>query len=363
MNINESIAAFRGHKQMLADKGIVLDGVIGYMTPEMKRDYTIARDALPALATASNAGIPAYLSMYIDPEAVRVNFAPMEATSILEEKKQGDWVTDTAMFPVVESTGEVSSYSDEATNGRAGVNMNFPQRQSYHFQTMKFYGEREMERAALARMNLVSELDIATAEALNRFSNLTYFFGVAGLQNYGFLNDPNLGASLTPGTKAAGGVKWVLPGGVINATANEIYADIQAVFYQLTSQTKGLVKAKDKMVFACDPGTAVALTATNSFGVDVYDLLKKNFPNIRFETAVQYAVTSASNPNGIAGGNLVQLIAEKVAGQNTAFCAFTEKMRSHAIVKETSAFKQKVTSGTWGSVVRKPLGFASMLGV
>ena len=37
---------------------------------------------------------------------------------------------------------------------------------------------------------------------LNKFSNLTYFFGVQGLQNYGLLNDPHLNASLTPATKA-----------------------------------------------------------------------------------------------------------------------------------------------------------------
>jgi hypothetical protein len=41
------------------------------------------------------------------------------------------------------------------------------------------------------------------------------------------LNDPNLGPSLTPAPKAAGGVQWIKNGAIV-ATANEIYADIQA---------------------------------------------------------------------------------------------------------------------------------------
>ena len=111
------------------------------------------------------------------------------------------------------------------------------------------------------------------------------------------------------------------------------------------------------------PGSAVALTATNSFNVNVYDLLKKNFPNIRFETAVQYGVLSASNPQGVAAGNMVQMIAENVEGQDTGYCAFNEKMRSHPIVRGLSSFKQKLTAGTWGAVVRMPVAFASMVGV
>ncbi len=78
------------------------------------------------------------------------------------------------MFPVAESTGEVSTYGDYAESGNAGVNTNWPQRQSYLFQVIKQYGERELERAGLARINWVSEIDIAAALAMNKFLNFTY---------------------------------------------------------------------------------------------------------------------------------------------------------------------------------------------
>jgi len=189
---------------------------------------------------------------------------------------------------------------------------------------------------------------------LDKFQNQSYFFGVGGLQNYGLLNDPSLSAALTPAVKAAGGVAWINSAGQIIATANEIYADIQALFIQLTAQGNGLIEAGSSMCLAMSPTASVALTATNSYNVNVYDLLKKNFPNIRFETAPQYAT---------AAGQLVQLIASEVEGQETGYCAFTEKLRAHAIVKETSAFKQKKSQGTWGAIIFQPFAIAAMLGV
>jgi len=267
------------------------------------------------------------------------------------------------MFPTVEHTGEVSSYGDFAENGRTGVNTNWPQRQAYLFQTIKEFGDRELERAGLAKINWVSEIDVAAATVVNKFANLTYFFGVQGLQNYGLLNDPALTASLTPTPKAGGGVKWFTAGGSINATANEVFNDIQAMFYQLILQTSGLVEADSKMVLAMSPQSEVALTATNSFNVNVFDLLKKNFPNIRFETAVQYGVISTSNPQGQATGNLVQLIAEDIEGQDTGYCSFNEKMYAQPIVRQLSSYRQKVVAGTWGAVIRQPFAIANMLGV
>jgi len=362
MRFREHVSAWDADRARLEALGAVLPLVRSYLPPEFKRDFSLAMDAQPALSTDPNTGIPSFLTNYVDPAVFRILFAPNMAATIFGERRNGNWLNDTAFFPQVEYTGEVSSYGDFNNNGRAGVNSNWPQRQNYLYQVVKEYGERELERAGLGRINWVSEIDAAAALALNKFENLTYFFGVAGLQNYGLLNDPGLSASLTPAPKAYGATTWI-QNGVIKATANEIFADIQSIFYQLVQQAGGLIDAKARLVLAMSPGSSVALTATNSFGVNVYDLLKKNFPNIRFETAVQYGEVSAANPQGVAGGNLVQLIAESVEGQSTGYCSFSEKMRAHPIVREMSAFKQKLTGGTWGAVIRQPFAIASMLGV
>lgn len=364
MNYLEATAAFRNDVARLASAGIILPEVISYLPAEFKRNYGLAMDAAGTLSTTANSGVPALLTTMIDPTIIEILFAPNKAAEIIGENQKGTWLDDTIMFPVVEHTGEVSSYGDFSENGHSGANTNWPNRQSYLFQVVKEYGERELERAGLAKLNWVSEIDKAAATVLNKFQNLTYFFGVAGLLNYGLLNDPLLPASLTPGVKATNTPFWInQTTGAVTATANEIYTDIQSIFANLTANSGGLIEASDKLVLSMSPAVSVALTATNSFNVNVYDLLKKNFPNIRFETAVQYGKLSATNPQGIAAGNLVQMICESVEGQQTGFAAYNEKMRAHAIIKAMSSFKQKVSAGTWGTVIRQPFAVASMLGV
>jgi len=362
MNLQESIQAWRTHAAIHADKGVVLPDVKAYLPAEFKRNFALAMDAQPALSTDPNSAIPAYLSMYIDPAVFEILFAPNMAGDIFGEVKKGDWLTDTAAFPIIEHTGEVSSYGDYNNNGSAGANAGWPQYQSYLFQTIKEYGERELERMGLGRINYVSEIDAAAATVLNKFSNLTYFFGVAGLQNYGLVNDPALSAALTPATKSYGGTKWI-NNGVIVATANEIYLDIESLYIQLVTQAPGLIDQKTKMTLALGTVAATALTATNSFNVNVSDLLKKNFPNLEVKTAVQYNQQSTANPQGVVAGNEVQLIVDSIEGQDVGYCAFNEKMRAHTIVKELSAFKQKLTAGTWGAIIRMPMGISSMVGV
>jgi hypothetical protein len=366
MNIQEAMATFRSHRAQLEEAGVGWQPgaeVQGYFPPEFKRNYSMAKDAaIPLLTTDPNSGVPALLTTLIDPQVYEVLFAPNKAAEILGENRKGTWLDQTAMFPVAEATGEVSSYGDFSENGRAGVNTNWPQRQSYLFQLIKEYGELELERAGLARINWVSEIDKAAALNLNKFTNFTYFFGVAGLQNYGLLNDPNLSAAITPATKAVGGTAWIVSG-ALNATANEIYADIEAIYFRLVAQTGGLVARDAAMTLALSPASEAAMTATNSFNVNVSDLLKKNFPNMKVISAVQYGVTAAGNTQGNAAGNLVQLIVNEVEGQQTGFCAFNEKMRAHPIIRAVSSFKQKMTGGSWGTVLRFPAGIAQMVGV
>ena len=363
MNANEATAAWQSHQANFEALGVSMPDVKMYVPEEWKRDFRLAMDAQPTLTTDPNSALPALLTTMVDPQVFKVLFAPTKAAEIIDEVRKGTWLDETAMFPVIEHTGEVSSYGDNANNGSTGVNTNWPQRQAYLFQTVKQYGQRELERAGLAKINFVSEIDVAAATVINRFHNFAYFFGIAGLQNYGLLNDPNLGASLTPGTKVAGnGNVWVY-NNAINATANEIYADIQSMFYQLVSQTGGLVDQNSKLTLAMSPASEVALTATNSYNVNVADLLKKNFPNLDVKTAVQYGKLSTANPQGVAAGNFVQLICKEIEGQKTVFCAYNEKLRAFPIVRDMSSFKQKVASGVWGAVIRGPFGIASMVGV
>jgi len=333
----------------LAKHGVFIPMAKGFLEPhELAMDFSVAMDAQPAMITTSNAGIPAFLTTLVDPEMVRVLVTPNSAVQILGETKKGDWTTQTAMFPVIESTGEVASYGDFNNNGSVGANANWVNRQSYLYQTITQWGELELDRAAEARINYAQELNVASALIMDKFQNNTYFYGMAGLQCYGLLNDPSLPASIVPNTKAATGTTWAV------ATAAEIYDDVVKLYTQLVTQTKGIIDRKTSMVMAMSPEIEANLTKTNQYNVNVTDQIAKNFPNLRIETATQYST---------AAGQLVQLFVDKIDGKDTGYCAFNEKMRAHAVILDVSSFKQKKTGGTWGAIIRYPVAYASMLGV
>jgi hypothetical protein len=368
--VNDATAAFNATKRMLVAKGV-------HLPHQMKRFLTVdekmsgvnlmAMDAINGLpgplSTDPNAALPWMLTSTIDPEIIRILFTPLEFPEIVGERKAGAWTDQTWFFPYVENTGEVSTYDDYVNNGRAGANFNFPQLQSYLFQTILQYGDLQVDRAGLAKINWVSELGLAAADLLNRYQNLTYAYGVQGLQNYGLLNNPNLSAALTPATKAWGGTSWFNNGSPA-ATANEVYNDIVAMVTQMVAQCNGLFNAKSEMTLAFSPQSDIGTTFANSFGVFVSDLLKKGYPSMKIKTAPQYGAQSAVNPQGFStAGNYVQLIADKLQRQTVAYCAYNEKLRAHKLVPDLSSFKQKQTSGTWGTVIRTPAGMVQMIGI
>ena len=329
------------------DYGIILPGAQAYLPPEYASDFALAMDAQPNLVTVSNYGVPAYFTNYVDPELIRVLVTPMKAAQILGETKKGDWTTLTTQFPIVESAGDTSSYGDYNNNGMVTANANWVPRQSYHYQTHTRWGERELDMYGAARIGWAAELNVASALVLNKFQNKSYFYGIEGLQNYGLLNDPSLSAPITP-IDVGGKLKWD------DKDAEAIYNDIVKLYKQLVSQTKGHVERTDKMKLNMSPLSEANLTKTNQYKVNVADLLQKNFPGMTIETAVEYSSDA---------GEVVQLIAERLGENDTGYCAFTEKMRAHAVVTESSAWHQKKSAGTWGAIIRQPLAYVQMLGV
>lgn len=341
---------FQKHYAAASGKyGIVLPGAKEYLKPEFADNFALAMDAQPTMVTTGSSGVPAFFTNFVDPELIRILVTPMKAAEIIGEVKKGDWTTLTAQFPVVESAGEVSSYGDYNNNGMTAANVNWVPRQSYHYQTHTRWGERELDMYGAARIGYAAELNVASALVLNKFQNKSYFYGIAGLQNYGLLNDPSLPASIAPNaTGTSGGLTWATKDG------QAVYDDILKLFGQLVSQTKGLLEMTDSMTLAMSPAMSVNLAKTNMYNVNVSDQLKKNFPNLKIETAIEYSTTA---------GEMVQLIADRLGEQDTAYAAFTEKMRAHAVVTEESSWKQKKSGGTWGAIIRQPLAIATMVGV
>ncbi|MFP2873588.1 major capsid family protein [Acetobacter tropicalis] len=331
--------------------GFIMPQARGMIANALLATDAMALDAQPTLSTSANAGIPAFMSAWVDPALIKVAFAPMRAAELLGEVRKGDWVTRTVIFPMLETTGEISSYGDWNANGQVSLNPSYPERQSYHYQVFLSWGEMELALAGQARLQWVASLREAAALKLNKFQNQTYFFGVSGLRLYGYLNDPRLPAAITPAIKAAGGTTWD------TATPEERQDDVIALINQLRKQTAGLVDTETPMVLGLSPTRMGLLTRRNSFGLSAASLLKDTYPNLRFVQAVEYGDATGSTVQ------TMQIMAEHVDAQKTAETAFTEKLRAHAVVTDASAWKQKLSQGTWGAIIYMPAGIATMTGL
>lgn len=298
-----------------------------------------------ALVTTPSSGVPLIFTTWVDPKAIEILVSPMMAAVIAGETGKGDWADDIYMFKTVEATGQTSSYGDYSMSGSADVNYNFPQRQNYRFQAFLQYGDLEIEKAAKAKIDLPADKQSANALALMKAMNYMYMYGVGSLANYGLLNDPNLLPPITPT------YSWLSSS---SATANTMYQDVVRMMVLLFEQTRGAVTAKSKMTLALSPANAGILSQVTLYNTNsVIMLLQQNYPNLRMETAPEYE-TSA--------GQLVQLFADEVDGQETVECVFSSKMMAHRVIQAPSSLMQKRSSSGYGVMYYRTVTVAQMLG-
>ena len=310
----------------------------------------MAMDAQPSLITQPNAGIPNVWTTYYDPKLIEVLLTPNNGIKIYGEVRKGDWVDDQIGFPMVESTGETTSYGDfNDGGGRAGANAQWEYRQPYLWQTFTEAGEREQERMARGKIDWMSRLNISTAITHDKFYNSSAFYGIANLQNYGALNDPSLSAALTPTTKTAGGTGWA------KALAQEILADFQYMFTTLQLQTGSNLEMDDELVVGMHAVSENYLANTNTFGmVSAWELVKKTYPKLRVQQAPQFLSGTTYS---------AQMFAPEIQGQRTIEIGFNEKMRAHRVIYGSSSVRQKKTSGTEGALIYRPIGLTLMSGI
>ncbi len=335
-------------RRELARVGVHFPPTAIYAQDSWRDDLQLAQDAQPQMVSQTNAGIPGFLTNIVDPEVVKIVTAPSRFAVVFGEVKKGDWTTLSATFPTVELAGSVAGYGDFDNNGLVDANGNWVPRQSFTYQTHKRYGERTVAMWGVAGINYNAQLDAAWAYVFQRFQNRSYAFGIAGLQNYGALNDPSLIAPTTPAVKAGGGVSF------LTATADEEYRDVLALFTQLLAQMGNNIDRNTQMVLVLSPGREALLSKLSAFNVSARQMIQQNFPNMKVETIPEYSTS---------GGELMQLWLSSYQGQDTAYGGFTEKARAHAIVVHTSWTDQKMSAGTWGTIIRRPLAIAQMLGI
>lgn len=256
------------------------------------------------------------------------------------------------MIQRVEGTGDTVAYDDYSDQGGIQVTSEWEGRDVYRFQTMVTYGELEQERYGLAMLPYVARKQEEAIRIIDQDANKFYFYGVSGLRNYGLLNDPALPAPITPLT-VDGKVTWK------DKAIIDIYNDVLAMYEKLVAQTNGIVgdgvNMDSNLVLALSNKASVYVKKSNEiFGNSVEKMLKDSFPNLTIETAPQYSTES---------GELAQMFVKEARGQKSGYAAYSEKLRTHPLIPNSSSYKQKYSATTYGTVIQMPVFFVQMLGI
>ncbi|CAG4887950.1 DUF2184 domain-containing protein [Paraburkholderia saeva] len=331
----------------LSQYGIHLPHGAELLDAPARTKLVAAMDAAGPMVTAPNNGIPAMLTNYFDPRVIEVLVSPMKSELLYSAVQKGDWATDTTTFIMVENVGETATYGDYSENGQSNHNADFPQRQNYGFQTNTQWGDKQMAKAAAARLDYASRQQIASALILRKKENAINLFGVTGLQNYGLTNDPSLVAPIAP-TVGADGNTWALK------TSDEIYADFVALVDQAILQGNGLVDTDTTFKVGIPNVVSGNLTKQNTYGQVLKDRIKLAFPNMTIITIPEFATP---------GGNLMQMIAVEIEGQPTGELGYAERMRAHGVVRHSSYYSEKKSGHNWGAIIYRPVFIAQMLGI
>lgn len=230
----------------------------------------LANDA--AMVTAANSGVPVEFTSYIDPMVIPILTATRGAREIFGEAKKGDWTTSYARFQTSEITGEVEAYTDYGQGGASDVNPTFPVRTQYIYQTNIRYGDREVDVASRARLQLAADKQRAAATVIDIASNKFALYGVAGLEIYGLLNDPNLPAAVSPLPNADTKTLWA------EKSTKEIYEDVLYLFGKMADRGAGHIDANTELVLATSPATQVQLGKATDFNISARQMLETYFP-------------------------------------------------------------------------------------
>lgn len=307
----------------------------------------LANDA--AMVTAANSGVPVEFTSYIDPMVIPILTATRGAREIFGEAKKGDWTTSYARFQTSEITGEVEAYTDYGQGGASDVNPTFPVRTQYIYQTNIRYGDREVDVASRARLQLAADKQRAAATVIDIASNKFALYGVAGLEIYGLLNDPNLPAAVSPLPNAASKTLWA------DKSTKEIYEDVLYLFGKMADRGAGHIDANTELVLATSPATQVQLGKATDFNISARQMLETYFPKIRFVALPELAAAT--------GGTSILLVAPTIEGLPTAQIGFSEKFRAMRLIPESSSFHQKFVGSSYGTIIYRPFAIGTMTGV
>lgn len=323
----------------------------------------LGMDASPSYSpvTASNSGIPAIAGSTIDPQVIRSIVTPTKSEEIYGSVQKGSVEQRVVYFPFSENLGSVAAYGDFSDAGQVGANVNWEPREAFIWQTWMQYGDLETSMMGAASIGWINEVRQSAALTMNKQHNLINLFGIEGMNLRGALTDPDLPPAIQPTPKAGSGGKtvtaWTDTGDPV-----ALLSDILALFQTLNIQLQGNIDTDSDLVLVIPSELSQTLVYTNSFGITLNDMLRKAFPKMKVVTLPE-AGLAMNGGNGSLKQRVMQLFAPVIDGVETVFTAFVSKLIMHRMETYSTSYRQKASQAGMGTVWKRPMACATMVGV
>lgn len=284
------------------------------------------------------------------PGQVQVVTQARKADQLFGVTTVGSWEDEEIIQEILELVGVAQPYSDLGNIPLSSWNLTYEKRGVVRFEEGFSVGELEGLRSGRIGVNASQTKRNAASLALEIARNRVAFYGFNGATDYpvyGALNDVNLPvyASLPSGKL------WTV------ASRAEIVADLLFIISTLRKNSKEVVDpttAAIKLVIASDvvdylntpSGTGAEMGETAG------DWLKKNYPNVTIESAVEF-----NKANG--GANVLYAYAESIGDSGTDGGGVIEQLvptRFRALGVDTSCkvVTEDFTNATSGVLVKRP---------
>lgn len=308
--------------------------------------HAMSMAAFDSFDNPSNGVLPWMTSVYTN-KIIEQIFQTRPIWKIATDFQQGMFGTTNIFIPVVSFAGEMQQYTDAGVEGGNSVNVNWLERETVNLQRMLWYGDLANQQMSMAKIDYVARLREGLATQIDLDINNIAFNGYAGKRIYGVLNDPSLNATIPfPATAAQpSSSNWMY------ASYAEICANVRALYSQCIGKAGGNLSFEDKAYLTVPPSVYTYLTDQNALGTQsVMQYLKGTFTGLEIVQSQNNVGTSTLT---------VQLIFEKVMGQDTLLNTFSSLYNSHGALRKESSYVEKISYTVSGSIVAVAMGVAT----
>lgn len=298
--------------------------------------------------SGSNIGMPAGILSQVSVSVVE-NILKYRAgdEALGGRTKVIDWAKQDYYIPFVEKLGAVTPYNDYDDAVSAGINLDFERTGHYRFSNNVVIGELEEMQLSEANVNAREFLTRASSEALMTELNRVAFNGYVNNNGknlvYGLLNNPNLSAYNSAAKK------------FVDMTWQECVTFFATALAKIREQSgNNIQRGSDLRVIVSSKAFDSLNMKYTDMGINVLVEIKKTIEALGINLNI---IPALELDSANAGQDVIYFIADNDLGgvTQTSTLGFSEIARMGNVVTGTSYTMQKMSAGTTGAIIYKPI--------